>query len=210
MVRALGNGIATSNSLPWFWTTPMTCPKCLFSFLLTPEDTMTGTVNQIGASAQLHLGWRQLVEGDPATVLAIDTAHLHVDPAQVIGQCPNCGYNPLVQRGPRYGTTKITLNTNPATTAIMDWMALGAQYVRFIYANGTFLVGILIGASWLPISTDPTTNYVVSVRRNDDSSLDATTMFNLAGPSIHVTADDARRLDSELVDTLVKLGLTLL
>jgi DNA-directed RNA polymerase subunit RPC12/RpoP len=208
MVRPLGDGIPAANNLPWFWTTPITCPRCGFPFLLTPEDTMPGVVNQIGASAQLTLGWRQLIEGDPTTA-QIDTAHLHVDPAQVVGHCPNCGYNPLVKRGPRYSMTKITLNSDPVTTALMDWMALGATAVSFVFSAEWYTVGILLAADHTPISVDSSGEYVACVRRLTDGSLNASTIFCLAAPSQHLTVEEARQHDFALVDSLERFGLTM-
>src|SRR4051812_5663198 len=106
MVRTTRDGLAVDSSLPWFLITDIVCPKCYEQFRLSYGDTMGLNVGPGGTNSLLWYGWRQVRESDTPLTAEIDSVNLHVDPAQIYGPCPVCGYNPIIVRGPRYNLPK--------------------------------------------------------------------------------------------------------
>jgi len=205
-----GNDNTVLNQL-WFWTQPITCPRCATIFLLTAEDTMPGVVGPIGTNSTLWLGWRQVVEGDPATAQAIDTVNLHVDPAQIYGPCPYCAYNPITVKGPRYGVAKITMTSDPNGGLIQSYIAGGAARASFFLPHypDSPLIAALLTALGQPYGTDSTGLYAISVRRIGTDIYDAATLYLFATPAYKLTVEEAMVTDAGLTEMLSRMGLQL-
>jgi hypothetical protein len=196
------------NDFPWFWQTDIICPRCTCAFRLTHEETLPGVVGPIGSVNTLWLGWRQVVEGNALTA-ALDTANLHIDPAQVYGACPYCGYNPIVIRGPRYGVAKMTIATDPSVGLIQSYVASGAAKMRFVLTHAGLLVGIFLFASGQPYATDATGLYAVAVYRSGPNTLNPALFYPLATPSDPIPFVQVNTLDPAMCAIILRAGLAI-
>jgi len=210
MTRTIIPGTATDSDSPWFFRTPITCPKCGETFLLTSED-MQPLGGPYGASDTVWHWWRELVEGDPATA-ALDLSNHHLDPAQVAGPCPNCFF-PIAVRGPHYGLPKtLDITTDPDVGDIAGYIAAGARFVlwfRLQELDGSTgrLVGLFATADSTVYGLDATGAYAPGVVRAGPNDLDAHYPYCLHQPGQAIPSEEARAADPDMVATLERMGL---
>lgn len=211
MAVLLTDSPVTDNQGPWYLAVAVTCPYCARVYRLTDEDFKAGLVANIGATGTRTLGWRQVVEGAPTTA-AVDSANLHIDPAQIVGQCPWCHYWPITVQGPRYGQTKQTLSTDPTASSVQGYTAgpNPATQVAFHLTNSGVLVGVFLKTDSHPFGIDALGLNVTAIIRTSPTTLNAAYIFNMATPGRRVSAIEARALDSDLCNYLTRFGLTLI
>lgn len=215
MTRTITDGILATTDAPWFLAALLTCPKCGCTFYLTAEDFQP-MAGPFGASDTIWHWWRELTEGDPATA-PLDLSNYHLDPAQVSGPCPQCFY-PVTQRGPRYGTTKITtIDSDPATGDIPGYIAAGATQMLWYEIEESGVVATDLAGCF----ATPTGSVVGAVTDSNGLTATAPAVARVIGPNLidthwtmlfyrpnrNVDTSRAALLDPSLVEAMERYGL---
>jgi hypothetical protein len=200
---------------PWFLDLTIDCPNCGWQFSLTPADIMP-LGGPYGTQDTVWHFWRELVEGDPTTA-PVDQANYHLDPAQVYGPCPNCGWMNAV-RGPHYGMAKTQdITSDPAISLIQQYVQTGAVAMTWRHLLPSAQSGIAIGGMQIVGLFLDITNtiqmvsadgmYATGVARDLTDAINAAFSFGFAMPHTRITTQEALGYDADLCNTLARMGL---